>query len=349
MLLAICLMGCGGGGGEASATPTPVEKQTLRFHNWDTYIDPQIIADFEEKYHAEVEYTIYDSDEDMVSELREGQTYDLVVPSDFIVQILREENLLQQLDSSLLPNLDNLDERFRNLIYDPGNRYCVPYQWGTVGIGYNKEAINGELNAWRDIFQDEYKGRIAFLNDYRTGMGIALIILGYSPNTTDGQQIEEAVAWYKEHNSYIGNYTGDNGQDLLVEGEYDIVLEWSGDIFQVMAEHDNIGYLIPNEGSIVWTDNICIPTNADNPELAHQFINYLLEPEVGAQLSEYVQYGSPNKESVALLPAAERDNMAIYPSEEVRDRLYYLFNVDQVTDAAYQQAWADILVHHLNQ
>ncbi len=170
-----------------------------------------------------------------------------------------------------------------------------------------------------------------------------MLYLGYSPNTTRVEEIEEAAEFLKDHADIIASYHGDNGQDLLNEGELDIVLEWSGDIFQVMEENPDLRYLVPPEGSIIWTDYICIPEGAQNKAMAEAFINYLLDPEVGAALSEYTQYGSPNQAAIPLLDESTRNNPAIYPPDEVRALLFPEVEVDAQTSEFYAQVWEGVL------
>lgn len=332
---------------ESPATVTPPAEETtpiLKVYNWDTYIDPEILANFEEEYGVTIDYQVFDNDNDLLEELRDGGVdYDVVVPSDFIVAIMRNEGLLAPLDKEEIPNSVNLDPTFISPVFDPANRYCMPYQWGTVGIGYNEEAVGREINSWSDFFDPEFAGRVAMLDDYRTTMGLVLLILGYSPNTTNPRQIAEAAEFLKSHADQIGAYTGDDGQDLLDSGEFDMVVEWSGDIFQVMEENEDIRYVIPSEGSIIWTDNACIPASARNKRLGEEFINYILEPEVGAQLSNYVQYGTPNEASLPLIDEDVLNDPAIYPPESVRERLFFLVDVNLAATELYQQAWNEIL------
>lgn len=332
----------------ANVTPAAEESTpVLKVYNWDTYIDPEILTSFEETYDVAIDYQVFDNDGDLLEELRAGGTnYDVVVPSDFTVAIMRQEGLLAPLDKELIPNAGNLDPTFVSPVFDPANRYCMPYQWGTAGIGYNLAATGREITSWADFFDPEFAGRVAMLDDYRTTMGIALLILGYSPNTTNPQQIAEATEFLKEHADQVGAYTGDDGQDLLNEGEFDMVVEWSGDIFQIMEENEDIRYVIPAEGSIIWTDNVCIPATAPNKRLGEQFINYILEPEIGAKLSNYVQYGTPNEASLPLIDEEVLNDPAVYPPESVRERLFFLVDVNLAATQLYQQAWNEILEGH---
>ena len=336
---------------EPPPTPTaePVEEtaKVLNFYNWDTYIDPAILEDFEAQYGVTINYQIYDEDEEMLAALRAGNTeYDLVVPSDTTISRMRREELLYPLNKANISNFNNLDPQFVNLVFDPANRYCVPYQWGTGGIGYNIEATGREIKSWADFFDPEFAGRVVMYDEARTGLGNVLLYLGYSPNTTNRAEIMEAVEFLKSHASQIAAYAPDDAQDMLANGEADIVMEWSGDIAQLSREDPNIRYVVPEEGGTIWTDAICIPATAPHKELAEQFINYLLEPEVGAALSTYIEYASPNAASIPLLDEEVRNNPAIYPSAEAFDNLFYVVEVDAETEAFYAEMWDEILAEH---
>lgn len=350
ILLAFALLLIGCQSNEPPAPVTPLAEQTtpvLKVYNWDTYIDPEILTGFEDEYGITIDYQVFDNDNDLLEELRAGGVdYDVVVPSDFVVAMMRKEGLLAPLTKEAIPNSVNLDPTFVSPVFDPANRYCMPYQWGTVGIGYSEEAVGREITSWSDFFAPEFAGRVALLDDYRTTMGLVLLILGYSPNTTNPQQIAEAAEFLKNHADHIGAYTGDDAQVLLDSGQFDMVVEWSGDIFQVMEENDDIRYVIPAEGSIIWTDNACIPIGSRNKGLGEQFINYILEPEIGAQLSNFVQYGTPNKASLPFIDEEVLNDPAIYPPESVRERLFFLVDVNLAATQVYEQAWSEILEGH---
>ena len=313
----------------------------LRIFNWDTYMDPDILTAFEEEFDVTIEYDLFDNNEDMLEQLEAGAVYDVIVPSDYVVEYMRAENLLYPIDHDNIPNIENLAPSFASPIFDPGNRYCVAYQWGTIGIGYNSANIDEELTGFADLLNPEYAGRIAMLDDVRSTLGITLIYLGYSPNSSNPDQIQEATQLLQEHEAQFLEYAPDTGQDLLLDGTVDIALEWSGDIFQAIEEDPNIKYVIPSEGSIAWTDNLCIPKNASNPELAEQFVNFILDAAVGAQLSNFVRYATPNQASMPMILEEDQSNPAIYPSEQVRKRLFFLSDVEDIQ--LFDEAWATLV------
>jgi spermidine/putrescine transport system substrate-binding protein len=350
ILGALFLAACAGS--TSAPTPTAAPETTgtagdntvLTVYNWDTYIDPIILENFEEEFGVTVNYLTFEGPEELLANVQAGEVvYDVIVPSDYMVALMRDEGLLQPLRQENIPNLSNLDPDFINPTYDPNNEYCVAYQWGTMGIGYDLEAAGKEIDSWADFFDPTYSGRVALLDDMRNTMGIALIYLGYSPNTADAAEIRAARDFLMSQSGHVVTYAPDSGQDLLLADEVDLALEWSGDIFQAMESDASIRYVIPEEGSMIWTDNMCIPANAANRDMAEAFINYILKPEVGAALSNYIRYATPNEAAVSLLFPADRHNPAIYPRNDVRSRLHFLTTLDSETRELYEQAWTEVL------
>jgi len=332
VLLAACAAGGAGGGGEE-------EERVLNIYNWSTYIAPEIIPMFEEQYDVRINYDIFADNEELLAKIQPGNPgYDLIVPTDYMVEIMIEQGLLMELDKSQIPNFENLDPQFVDPPYDPGNQHCIAYQWGTQGLGYNIEAVGHEIDSWEVMFNHEYAGRISWLTDARSVIGTALIYLGYDPNTTNPDEINEALQLLLDTKPDVVAFAPDTGQILLDSGEVDIAFEYSGDIFQIMEENENVRYVIPREGSIIWTDNMCIPVGAPHPELAHQFINFILDPEIGAMLSNYTAYGTPNAASLPMIDEAYRNDPAIYPPDDVRERLYFIESVGEA-DRLYNDAW----------
>ncbi|MBN1136065.1 MAG: spermidine/putrescine ABC transporter substrate-binding protein [Anaerolineae bacterium] len=343
----LALAGCGATPAPAPS-PTPalpsVADQALNIYNWDTYIDPAALTDFEQEFGVKIRYDLYESNEAMLATVEDGATdYDIVVPGDYMVEIMRAADLLAPLDKANIPNFGNLDAAFVSPAYDPGNRYCVPYQWGTMGIGYNVKATGRELSGWQDLFDPAFAGRVSLLADPRLTMGVVLLYLGYSPNTTSAFEIAQARDFLIERAAQIAEYAPDTGQDLLADGTVDIAFEWSGDIFQAMEGNPDLRYVIPQEGSIIWTDNLCILATAPHKEMAEKFINYVLEPKVGAAISNYIRFGSPNRAALPLLNPEDRNDPAIYPPDQVRQRLFFLTDVGPAATELYEAAWAEVL------
>jgi len=346
LLIAVLVGGCATSNNVAVAVPTATVAPAteLNIYNWDTYIDPAIITDFEQRYGVKINYEIFGSNEELYDKVKGGTTnYDIVVPSDYMVAIMREEKMLAPLDRTRIPNLQNIAPEFQNPFYDPGNRYCAPYQWGTMGIGYNLAATGKEISGLKDFFDPVYRGRVAMLDDMRLSLGVVLLYLGYSPNTSNPNQIAAARDFLIARADHIVEYAPDTGQDLLAAGQVDLAFEWSGDIFQLMSESPDFRYVIPEEGSLVWTDNICILATAPHKALAETFINYILEPRIGATLSNFIRFSSPNLAALPYINEQDRNDPALYPSEVVRKRLFFITNVSSQTNALYEQAWQEVL------
>lgn len=329
------------------ATPTRPAPEELVIYNWQSYIDPQILKDFEDAYHVKITYQTYASGFELLDNLKvTPDAYDLIFPADYMVMKMRRDNLLAPLNKENIPNLKNLDTLFSNPQYDPDNRFCAAYQWGTAAIAYNRKTTGREITSWGDLFDPQFKGRVSFVESNRTAFGGVLLYLGYSPNTTDEREINEARDFLIAHNDQVYSYLGDDGQDFLVDGKVDIAVEYMGDIVQVSKENPDIQYIIPQEGAVLWTDNMCIPAQARHKDLAEQFINYILDPQVGARLSNYIHYASPNAASLAYLDEEDRTNPIIYPPQEVRDRLFFVVDLGDKTSQLYDTAWEAVLAAH---
>jgi spermidine/putrescine transport system substrate-binding protein len=212
-----------------------------------------------------------------------------------------------------------------------------------MGIGYNLKATGREIKGMKDFFDPAFAGRVSGLDDAREMLGTVLIYLGYSPNTTQKDEIDAARDLLVSQSKQIASYAPDTGQDLLAEGQVDMAFEWSGDILQLVEENPDIRYVIPEEGSLIWTDNMCIPASAPHKELAEKFINYILEPEVGAALSDFIHYATPNMAALPLINEADRNNPALYPPDQVRASLFFLADVGPEATSLYDQAWAQVM------
>ncbi|MGB0563842.1 MAG: ABC transporter substrate-binding protein [Spirulinaceae cyanobacterium] len=328
------------GGGSAESS------DVLSVYNWSTYIDPEVLTQFETEFGVTVQYDTYESNEALLAKIQPGNPgYDIIVPTGDYIESMAAEGLLEELDHDNIPNLSNVSDEFLDPPFDLGNQYSVPYQWGTIGIGYNPTATGGEITTWEEIFDAKYAGRVALMEDPRAMLGSILMMLGYDPNTTDPEEIEAAKDYVIEHKDVVATFAPDTGQDLLNQGEVDIAVEWNGDIFQVMDENEEIEYVIPEEGTIVWTDNLAIPKDAPNKALAEEFINFVLRPEVSAAISNYVKYGTPNKVALeqGLIDAEDVDNPGIYPPPETFKKLKYAEDLGDDTQL-YDEVWTELKV-----
>ncbi len=327
----------------------PAEQLADELHvfNWSDYIDPEVYNDFEAAYGVKVVEDTFSSNEDLLAKLQAGATgYDIIVPSDYMVRIMIQLDLLAELNLTNVPNFEkNVAENLKDPPYDPGNKYSVPYQWGTTGIGYNSEVVDPLPDSWAYIFDEEmvkpYAGKMSMLNDSREAIGAALKYLGYSLNTTDEKELEEAKALLLKQKEWVTTYDSDQFEDLLIAGETVIAHGWSGDFFMAAVEDPRVWYAIPKEGAVIWTDNLCIPETASHQYTAEFFINYLLRPEVAAKITNFTWYGSPYQAANPFLNPEILGEPAIYPPEEVMERLEPIRDVGEATPL-YERIWTEI-------
>lgn len=327
--------------------PEGFEGQTLNIYNWSTYIAEDTVPNFETLCGVTVNYDTYESDEAMLTRIRQGNPgYDIVVPRGDSIAVMSREELLIPLDRDAIPNFANLIDTLTGAPYDPDNVYSVPYQWGTVGIGYNTETIPNGISTWAEVFA--YEGTVAWLDDRRAMFGVALIILGYDANTDNLDEIEEARQFLQDNGGNVAVIAADDGQELLARGDVDITVEYSGDIFALSDECgcDTYAYVIPEEAANRWIDNLAVPVDAPNPELAMVFIDYVLDAQVGADISNYTAYASPNQAAIdaGLIDAEYLDDSAIYPSADSAINLFVIQAAAPEIEQTYNDAWNELLI-----
>lgn len=332
---------------EHCGDPSKLSK-SVSFYNWTDYIDPTVLEQFKEECGVDVIYDTFSSNEDLLAKLQAGATgYDLIVPSDYMVSIMLQLKMLKPLDHANIPNLANLYPRFTETPFDPGNVYTVPYQWGTTGIGYDLDAIGEVPDSWEWFFNpekaDQFRGKISLLNDQREVIGAALKYLGYSMNSVDPAELEEAKQTIRAIKPDIATFDSDSFGDILVSGEVVFGHGFNGGYFQSIFanEERNLGYVIPKEGGTIFTDNLAIPTTAPNPYTAEILINYLLDPEVGAAITNMTYYASPNQASEPLIDEAITSNPGIYPPQETSDKLEFLTELGEGT-LLWDRIWTEI-------
>jgi len=303
------------GDDDAGGDPTAIDcapGQTdgnLNFYNWSEYMDPDLITEFETQYGVDVIESYYESNEAMLSQIQAGVAYDLIVPSDYMVKIMIDEGLAIKLDKEALTNYGNLAEAFRTQPYDPTGDYSVAYQYGTTGLGVNLELVGDAfVPSWALVFDPEltanFAGGVSLLNDPRETMGAALEYLGYSLNDVTLEHLEEAAQVIKDARPGIATFDSDQYDENLANGEVAVAHGYSGNMIVAIGETenpDNFVYVLPEEGATLWIDNMVIPTISTAPCTAHTFIDFLLDAENGAQLTNWNYYGSPNEAATPFL------------------------------------------------
>ena len=278
----------------------------LNFYNWTEYVDPDLITAFEGEFEVDIVETFYESNEAMISQIQSGVSYDVIVPSDYMVGILIAEGMLVELNKDAIPNYGNLYADFQGLPYDPDGAYSAPYQYGTTGLGVNMALVGEDFTpSWALIFDPEITARfpsgVSVLNDPRETMGAALKYLGYSLNDTDIAHLDEAAQLIKDAKVRIATFTSDLYDEALVNGEVAVAHGYSGNMIVATGEAENpddFTYIPPQEGATLWIDNMAIPVDAAAVCTAHTFINFLLDAENGAALTNWNYYGSPNQAAI---------------------------------------------------
>lgn len=347
-LLGLVIAACGGDAeGDVQAAADACEAGEvdggLNLYNWTEYLPygsiaedaevEDLVAKFEEEYEVEITLTEYESNEAMLQQVEAGGApYDLVVPSDYMVSLMADSGLLVSLNKDAIPNLSNLDPGFASLPFDPNGDYSVPYQWGTTGIGYSYDFVDDTDGiSWGLIFDPaqraDYAGQISMLDDSREALGAALKYLGYSLNTTSQEELDAAAQLIADTTSDLATFSSSGYWDLLIEGTTVVAQGWNGDFFAAYDgastddydAYEDFGYAVPNEGGVVWVDNMAIPTTAESPCTAHAFINFMLDAENGATLTNYNYYASPNAAAEEFIYPEILEDPSIYPPQELFD------------------------------
>jgi spermidine/putrescine-binding protein len=317
-------------------------SQRLNFFNWGDYIDETVIEEFEAETGVEVKIDYYDSNETMYAKLKSGgANYDLCVPSDYMIERLIKEKMLEKIDTSKISNVKNIDERLLNREYDPENAYSVPYMQGTFGILYNKTMVKERVDSFDILWDEKYAGQIFMYDSVRDSMAVSLKRLGYSLNTTDPAQITEAKEEMIKQLDIVLAYSGDLIKENMASGQAALAAVYSGDAMYAMKINPDLDYVIPKEGSNVWNDAFVIPKGASNIENAHKFIDFLSRPGVAARNSEYIGYTTANKAALPLLPVETSSDPAYWVSDEDYERLEFFRDLGGAIKL-YDDAWTEI-------
>lgn len=296
----------------------------ITVYNWGEYIDPDLIHRFTEETGIQVIYETFDSNEAMLTKIQQGgSAYDVAVPSEYMVEMMVEKDLLLPLDHAKIPNLANIDPYFLDLPFDPGNKYSIPYFWGTVGIVYNPNLIADHLtfDSWQDLWDPSLKQKVFLVDGSREVIGMGLNSLGESLNAKDDALLRRATDRLIELAPNIKAIIGDEITPLMVNNEAAVALTFSGQAADMMWENEELEFNVPKEGSNLWFDNFVIPKTSRNIDGAHAFINFMLDAEVGAQNTDYVGYSTPNAAAMELLDEEVVTDERFYPTGERRENL----------------------------
>ena len=318
--------------------------EEINFFNYGENIDKETVEEFEKEYGIKVNIETFDDMETMYQKLSKGGTkYDVVLVSDALMPRMIDQNLLQELNKDNLPNISQMDEAYLNLEIDPGNKYSVPYMFGTVGLIYNKDVVTEKVDSWDILWNEKYKDKIFMFDTYRDTLGAALKKLNYSLNSTNPNELEEAKKLLLDQRKLVNPIYGvDNGTTMIPAGETDINMIWSGEGLNLQDEYPNLVYVVPKEGANFWIDSLCIPANAKNVSAAEKFINFVSDKESALRIADEIGYTTPNKEARLEQPEEVRNNPNAYMPKEIMDRCEIYTDLPSESKKLYDYIWTEI-------
>ncbi len=341
----------------ASAAAVPLSscgsgssKPVLKVFNWGEYISDgqddtlDVIELFEEEYNCTVQYQTFSTNEEMYTKLASGSVeYDIVIPSDYMISKMINEDMLEPIDYEIVTNAENLMDRFQSTDYDPGNVYSVPYTWGTVGLIYNTTMVDAAPTSWNALWDEDYTGQILMFLNNRDAFGIAEKLLGYSQNTTDAAEIQACADLLKDQKKVKPNYVMDEIFDKMEIGEAALAPYYAGDAVTMISENPDLAFVVPEEGSNVFIDAMCIVKGTEQYDLANEFINFMCRDDVAQANIEYICYSTPLQTVYDNLDAEIRDNKIIYPDEDVLSRCESFVVLPDDTNKQMQDLWNEII------
>lgn len=329
---------------------------TLNVYNWGEYISDgsqgsrNINKEFEELTGIKVNYTNYDSNEDMYGKLKGGgANYDIVIPSDYMIQRLIEEDMLLKIDYKNVPNYKFIDEKYRGLFFDPKDEYTVPYTVGMVGLIYNKNMVDKVPTSWSDMWNEKYAGKILTFNNPRDAFAIAQFLLGQNVNTTNEQDWHKALEKLKEQKPLIKSYVMDEIFITMERNGAALAPYYAGDFLTMQANNPDLGFVYPKEGTNIFVDSICIPSTCQNKQAAELYINFLLEPEIALANAETIRYATPNTQVLKMDNYSLKDNEIIYPKDEkLYDNVQYFENLPPETLSLLTGLWDELKIEGIS-
>ena len=324
----------------------PFAGTQLKVYNWYDYIDESVLDIFEEETGIHVNYVNFSQNEDMYTKLSTGaEVYDVIFPSEYMIERLIKEDLVAELDLNNIPNLENVLPSLRDPSYDPGNAHSIPYMWGTLGIVYNTEMVSEPITSWTALLDENYAGSIFMMDSVRDTIGLALKTLGYSMNSHDEDELAQAGEWLmaQRDSGVVGGYILDQAKDMMANDEAAMAVMYSGDALYAMEKNDKLDYVIPDEGSNIWVDGMCVPKVSQNKAAAECFINFLCRPDIAQMNMEYIYYSSPIQQVVDNLSEEELASTAMNPTEDMVSRCEYYVDISDVA-YLYDDIWMDVLM-----
>lgn len=302
------------------------------------------VAEFEEETGITVNYTTYETNEELYKLLKSSNSsYDVIIPSDYMIEKLKDEGLIQKLDKKKIPNAKNILDSLKNPVYDPKDEYSVPYTWNVTGLVYNKEKVNYNPDSWNALWDKSLKGNILQFNNSRDAYAIAMQLCGINPEKFNKKDVDKATKKLKEQKPLLKKYVMDQIFLEMEKNQSSIAPYYAGDIFTMMKNNKNLAGVLPKEGSNLFVDAMCIPKSAENVDGAHKFINFMTKAEISAENAEYNTYASPVKGAKELLPKAQRESELVYPPEEYIKKCYTFRNIDNETYKYMQEQFIKLM------
>jgi spermidine/putrescine transport system substrate-binding protein len=325
--LMIATMGCGG-------------KPGLYFYNWGEFIDPELIAEFEKETGIRVRQGIYGSNEEMYVTLSTGaSSYDIAIPSDYMIERMRLEGMLQKIDYSLIPSAEYIDDKFKGHPFDPTDEYSIPYMWGTVGIMYNTTKVHEPIDSWDVLWDERYRNEIFMYDSIRDTIGITLKRAGYSLNTTNPEELAVARQMLIDQRPLVRAYLEDLMKDRMINGIGTFGVIYSGDAVYCMGENPDLSFVVPKEGSNWFIDSFVILADAVNVENAHKFIEFFTRPEIMARNAEYIGYSTVSTHALMLMDEEFQNCPVYWPDDSIIARCELYKHIDL---SAHERIWTDI-------
>ena len=318
-------------------------KQKVIVYNWGEYLDPEVITMFEEETGIDVIYEEFETNEIMYPKVQSGAiAYDVVCPSDYMIQKMLDNGLLAEINFDNVPNLKNIGQRYmdKSREFDPENKYSVPYCWGTVGILYNKTMVDEPIDSWSILWDDKYRDNILMQDSVRDAFGVTLKYLGYSLNSTDLDELTEAMNLLIVQKPLVQAYVIDQVRDKMIGNEAAIGVIYSGEAIYTQNENPDLEYVIPKEGSNIWIDSWVIPKNAEHKENAEAFINFLCRPDIALMNFDYITYSTPNTAARELIEDEDiRNSKIAFPDDSELEHCETFHYLGDEADAVYMDLW----------
>ncbi|MCK3905427.1 ABC transporter substrate-binding protein [Streptococcus suis] len=313
---------------EADSTQGTTDK--LVIYNWGDYIDPELLEEFTAETGIQVDYQTFDSNESMYTKIKQGgTTYDLTIPSEYMISKMTEEDMLIKLDKSKIEGLENIDPQFMGLSFDKNNDYSIPYFWGTLGIVYNETMVENPPQEWEDLWSEEYRDNIMLIDGVREVMGFGLQSLGHSLNSKNPAEIEKAAEHLYNLTPNVKAIVADEIKGYMIQDAAAIAVSFSGEASEMLDGNENLHYVVPSKGSNLWFDNMVIPKTAKNLDGAYAFMSFMLRPENALRNAEYVGYSTPIPAAKAMLDEETQNDESFYPSEETMKKMEVYDNLGQ--------------------